>query len=246
MSGTSSRQVVIRGLQDELFLRVVHPITQANIAISGSNHEVSLYNASGGLVETVTSGASFSVSDTNLLTLKHMFTSSTYPLNDYYKAVWRVHVSGSGGGSVFREFVTYFSVVLRRFTSQLSTTEMSARHPYLAPQIPSGQSLAIFLQRAWERISLTLWKRMDIYPGNIFQPEDFSLAQEYLTLGEFFLSIAYSADPRDEDIKKHELYTSKGLQLLDVAASNIAADQGQHGVYTSQDKRNYQNIRAMR
>lgn len=246
MAGTSSRQVVVRGQEDVLFLRVLDPITGSNVSVTGSNHEIRLYNSQGGLIETISGGGSFSVSDTNLLTFTHDFQELLYPLRDYYRAVWRVHISGSGGGSVFQEFTMYFSVVRRRFLSQLSVVEMNARHPYITPQIPQGHSLATFLQRAWERITLNLWKRMDTYAGNIFHPEDFSLAHEYLTLAEFFLSIAFSSDPRDEDMKKHELYTKKGLDFLEVAASKISIDLNENGVFSNSEKRYLSSIRIVR
>lgn len=246
MAGTSSRQVVVRGQEDVLFLRVLDPITGANVAVTGSNHEIRLYNSQGGLIETVSGGSSFSVSDTNLLTFKHSWDTGLYPLFDYYRCVWKVHISGSGGGSVFQEFTMYFSVVRRRFLSQLSVVEMTARHPYLTPQIPQGNSLATYLQRAWERITLTLWKRMDTYAGNIFHPEDFSLAHEYLTLAEFFLSIAFSSDPRDEDMKKHELYTKKGLDFLEVAAAKISIDLNQDGIFSRSETRYLSTIRVVR
>jgi hypothetical protein len=246
MAGTSSRQVVTRGVEEVLFLRVLDPITGVNLSVTGSNHEVRLYNNQGGLVETILSGSAFSVSDTNLLQMKHSFQESLYPLANYNRAWWKVHLSGTGGGSIFREYTTYFSVVRRRFTPQLSVTEMTARHPYLAAQIPSGHSLASYLQRAWERITLTLWKRTDTYAGNIFHSEDFSLAHEYLTLAEFFLSIAFSADPRDEDMKKYELYTQKGLDFLEVAASKIAIDLNEDGIFSKSEERFLSSIRVVR
>lgn len=245
MAGTSTRQVVTRGVEEVLFLRVLNPITGEAVAVAGANHEARIYGTQGSIVETITNPASFGLSDTNLITLKHNFSEALYPLGDYYRITWKIHLSGGGGG-VFQEFVAYFSAVRRRFVPSLSVVEVSSRHPYLASQIPTGHSLASYLQRAWERITLTLWKRMDTYAGNIYHPEDFSLAHEYLTLAEFFLSIAFSADPRDEDMKKHELYTQKGLDALDIAASRVAIDANGDGIFTKQEERYLSSIRVVR
>lgn len=237
MAGTPSRQAVTRDRSDSLFIRSQDPISFAVITPT-TGHSVSIYSPGGSLIETTSSG--FTVS-TETVVFTKTWTASSYPIDDYYRAVFSIVHSG---GTLYREL--YFSVVRRKFISNLTADDILNRHPYLENQLPSGTTFEMFLQRAWERILQNLWIKCKVYPGNIFQPENFFQSHEYFALSEFFLSITFDADTRNEDVLKYKVYEKKGIESLEQNSSLVSLDLGEDGVQTPLNNRNLSGIRVVR
>lgn len=238
MIGTAARQSVVRGVSGKLFLRVLDEVSHTPLTLNPSGHSASLFRASGSLVETVTTG--FSLSDENV-TLSYTFSSSEWEIEDFCKVVFTISTSS---GNVQREI--YFSVVKRKFLSLLTDDDLSARHPYLSNQIPSGTNIQSYVQRAWERIENHLWLKMNLNPANIFHPENFLQAHENLTLSEIFLALAYDADARNEDLAKFRIYEKRGLEALDLACSKVDLDLDKDGVQKAQNTRYLSHIKIVR
>jgi hypothetical protein len=61
------------------------------------------------------------------------------------------------------------------------------------------------------------------YPGSLFNPEDFELAHENLTLSLFYEAISFDSPGSDES-EKADVLRRRGIGLFDTAASNLAFD----------------------
>ena len=87
---------------------------------------------------------------------------------------------------------------------------------------------------------------MNLNPANIFHSEHFLQAHENLTLAEVFLSLAFDADVRNEDMAKYKIYERRGLEALELACSRVDLDLNEDGVQSPKNTRFLTHIRVIR
>lgn len=229
-------QCVVQGQEDALYVRLLHPITEAPITLSGT-HTITIYNPSNSEVVAATSSGVTASGHT--ATYTRTWTEATFPRSyqttldarsaqrQFYRARWSLNT-----GAYLRD--TYFEVIRRRFLPQLTDADFTARHPYLSAQLPSGQTtFAAYRQRTWDRISLLITQRTGRNPGDLYLPETFSLCHEYWTLADFYLNNSFDGAAISEDTYKAERFEKMGANYFDAAMSRQLVDTDDDGIVTT-------------
>lgn len=245
---TSMQQCVVQATTDALCLRLLGGVDQAPITLTGT-HTITIYTP--GNTEVVPATSSGLTTSGHAATYSRTWTAATFPRSyqstsdasasqrSYYRARWSLN-----DGAYERD--TYFEVVRRRFASQLTDTDFTARHPYLSAQLPSGQTtFAVYRQRAWDRITHLIQQKTQRNAGDLFLPETFSLCHEYWTLADFFLNNMFDGSGVSEDLVKAERYEQLGLDAFSAAMSQQLIDFNDDGIVTTgTETRNLASIRV--
>jgi len=226
-------QVVVQGQSDSLLLRLLDPITQAAITLSGT-HTITIYSPGG--AELVAATSTGITTSGHTATYTRTWTTATFPRSyqyssdqrsgtrEYYRARWSLNTA-----AYLRD--TYFEVVRRRFASQLTDTDFTARHPYLTAQLPSTESdFSAYRARAWDRITQLVEQKTGRHAGDLFLPETFSRAHEYWTLSDFFLNNSFDGAALSEDVYKHEQFERLGQGAFEAAMSRQLIDTDDDGI----------------
>ena len=250
---TSMPQCVVQGETDDLFVRVLDPITEAPITPSATptDHTITIYTPGNSELVAATS-TGISIND-HTIAYTATWTASTFPRSyqnaddarlaqrQFYRAEWRIN-----SGALIRQ--TYFEVVRRRFLSQLTDADFTARHPHLVAQLPSGQTtFAVYRQRAWDRITHLIQQRTMRNAGDLFLPETFSLCHEYWTLADFYLNNMFDAAGISEDRYKHEQYEGRGNDAFEAAMATQLVDINDDQIVSSvSESRHLNGVRVRR
>lgn len=233
---TSMQQCVVQEETDTLFLRALDSITNAPVTLAGT-HTITIFSPGNAEVVPVTS-TGISVSG-HTLSYQRTWDLATFPRShkaasqsnrqqrQWYRAKWSLN-----NGDIIRQ--TYFEIVRRRFLSQLTDADFSARHPSVIDQLDSGISdLSTYRQRAWERITHLVQQRTGRNAGDLFLPETFSLCHEHWTLADFYLNNMFDAAAASEDRYKHEHYEKLGMSSFESAMAQQIVDVDDDGIAAS-------------
>jgi hypothetical protein len=228
---TGSYQVVVQGETDAISVRLLDPSTGSDRTLTSGT--VTIYGVGGdekvASTPATTSGAVASYS--------HAFTEANGFQRDLgYRAVWALVV-----GAVTYRRETYFQVARRRFVSQLTDADMTSAHPYLSAQLSGG--MASHRTKAWAEIERRVFGKVRRYPGNVFHPERFFEAHEWLTLANAFFALSFDANPTSEDWAKYNEARKRGLEALDSAMSILDFDSDDDGILDTRELR--QNFRMV-
>jgi len=244
------QQSVVQTLSDRLFVRLLDDITAAPITLAGT-HSVQILDPAGAEVVAATAvGLTTDSAHTAIYTRE--WDADTFPRSydyhnnerdgyrNYYRAVWLLNTDTY-------QRVTYFEVIRRRFTSQLTDTDFTDRHPYLTAQLPSTETtFAAYRQRAWDRIAIAIEQKIERNPGDLYFPEAFSLAHEYATLSDFWLNNSFDGADVSEDKMKHKRAEEQFASAFDVAMSKVLIDTDDDGVVDDEVETRYLNNVTLR
>lgn len=241
---TSMQQCVVQGVSDALYLRVLDAIALEPVTLSGT-HTITIYSP--GNSELVAATSTGVTASGHTLAYTRVWTATTFPRSyqnaddarraqrQWYRAEWSVN-----DGALLRQ--TYFEVVRRRFLSQLTDADFTARHPSLSDQLDSSlTTFAVYRQRAWDRISHLITQRTGRNPGDLFLPETFSLCHEYWALADFYLNNMFDAAGVSEDRYKHEQYEQLGISAFDAAMSNQIVDTNDDAIASTSTETHHLN-----
>lgn len=247
---TSMPQSAVQTQLDSLFLRLFNPITQVPVTLTGT-HTVTIFSPSGaeivaatstGITETGNVAEYRRTWDSATFLLSYQTTTSAQkPLRQYYRIRWSLN-----NGDYTQD--SYFEVIRRRFLPTLMDADFTARHSYLVPQLPTGQTdFSSFRKRAWERIISRIEGRVSRNAGDVYLPETFASCHEYWSLSDFFLSNMIDATVGGEDRYKAERYEELGNSAFEAAISQIIIDTDGDGIVDSDTETfNYNGIRVIR
>ena len=225
MSTTGTRQVVTQDLEDNISIRLVVNDTEQTITTAG----VEIFDPSGG---SIASEAATTLSGA-VATYQNTWAAATYSINDGYIASWNLEWSQSA--VTYNKIVkSYFDVVRRRWENQVADSDLTDLHPYLV--LPSGlTSYKSFRAVAWRRITRTIRSRFNLYPGNIFYPEDmFDVVIAY-SLAAYYIGNSFDAQG-SEDWEKSQYYERQGTEMLESVMSNLAVDANDDGYLVDSEK----------
>jgi len=233
-SQAGRRQFIEQDTTDALVFRCIDD-DQTEVTLAGANTVV-IYSRSGS--ELVASVAVTSISG-SVATYSRSWSNATFQRDHGLRAEWTL----TDGATTFLR-KQYFSVVRRAFRSQLTDADITALHPYITDQNQQA-NLSVYRLEAWEEIQRILSaritkrypgrhgnvranedsidRRIDDYPGNFFQPEDFRQAHLLLTLGWFFEHNAFGN--LDQNQLRAEKFRDRGLADLNLAASDVQFDR---------------------
>lgn len=247
-------QHIEQGREDALSIRLLDDDGQ-QVTLSGDQF-VTLY-APGG-AELVARTSSNVTASAEVATYTITWSSATYQRDHGYRAVWEL---SDGTDTYYR--TQYFSIVRRRFRSQLTDADLTALHPYITQQNLQAD-LSVYRRDAWEEIEarcharipqprranqyrhdgtddhLNTRGRVDDYVGNFFQPERFFLAHKYQTYHLFFLHNSFGPD--DANFAKSEEFGSKAREALNLALSRIDFDRDDDGLLDSREQSSALNV----
>lgn len=245
-------QYVEQGTSDSIKVRLLDDDTQAEITISGTPTVV-IYDSGGSelVASTNASGVSGSVA-----TYTRTWTASTFSRKRGFRAVWTL----SDGSNTYTR-TTYFEVVRRIFRSQLDDSFFTDRYPYITNRLPSGLSdFSTFRGRAWMEIEQRLKKRIpeirseyvgrwgeggrqqlvtfadSSYPGNLFNPEEFLLCHELLTLSGFYEAISFDGSALSDEENKSQRLRERAWEQFDIASSQVAFDLDDDGLIDNNER----------
>lgn len=160
----------------------------------------------------------------NLASYSHSpsWQSGSFSRDYGYKA--QFELEHAGGTKIINVF---FEVVRQRFESMVGSSDLRKLEPRLVN--PSGQSdLSQFINEAWEQITQQASAKIGMYAGNIFDPERFRKAHQYLSLAQYFRASQFgSAGTADAD--KARYYTTEATKALKVALSSVDVDLNDDG-----------------
>ena len=145
--------------------------------------------------------------------------SRTWPEASFELGRYRAVCSLVDGSAVTRLEDFYFEVVLRRFRRPISESDFASRYPYLTNLLPSGATLAAYLDGAWTELGNILYARLGEYPGNLLYPEQLASACELLTVSHIHRAIMMAVGTEDE--LKATQYRELAFQALDTALSFV-------------------------
>lgn len=228
---TGSYQVVVQGETDTLSFRLQDPATSQDRTLSSGTIQIL---GVGGDEKVASTPVTVSGS---VATYAHAFTEGNGFTRDLgYKAVWSL----VSGGVTYKR-TTYFQVALRRFVSQLTDSDLTAVHPYLSGQLPSG--MAPHRLEAWAEIERRVYAKVRRYPGNVFHPERFLEAHKLLTLANAYFALSFDGNPTSEDWAKYNEARKRALEALDSTMSILDYDGDDDGILDTRELR--QNFRMV-
>lgn len=229
-----SISVAIQDHTSRIYLRHVDPDTREEIAVASGT--VSIYRGNNKLVDA----ASVTVSGSRVY-YEATWSESTWPL-DSYRAEWSL--VDTSAPPVTRVVESFFEVVVRHFRCPVGASDFSSRYPYLTQLFPSGTTLADFLDSAWEEIELTLYGKLERYPGNVFHPEQFAKAAEYWCVADAYRAISRGSGTEDEQKANH--YRERAMQALTSAQAFVRADTNDDNVADASEVSTLSSIRVVR
>lgn len=230
-STTGGYQVVVQGETDTLTYRLQDPSTGSDRTLASGSIQILGVGGDEKVASTpaTVSGAVASYS--------HAFTEAAGWVRDIgYRALWTLV---SGGVTYHRE--TYFQIARRRFVSQLTDADMTAAHPYLSAQLSGG--MASHRLKAWAEIERRCYGKARRYPGNIFFPERFLEAHEWLTLANAFFALSFDGNVSSEDWAKYNEARKRGLDALSSSLEIVDFDDNDDGQLQTREMR--QNFRMV-
>jgi hypothetical protein len=227
MSTTGTRQVVTQDLEENISIRLVVNGTEQTIATAG----VDIFDPAGG---AITSGSATTISG-SVATFQATWSESTYAIEDGYIARW--NLEWSQDAVTYNKIIkSYFDVVRRRWENQVTDTDLTGLHPYLV--LPTGlTSYKSFREVAWRRITRTIRSRFNLYPGNIFYPEDMFDVVIAFSLSAYYMGNSFDAQG-SEDWEKSQYYERQGNEMLESVMSNLAIDINEDG-YLAENEKNF-------
>ena len=111
---------------------------------------------------------------------------------------------------------------MRRFRRPIGDSDFATKFPYLSALLPTGATLAMYLNTAWGEIEATLYGRLGRYPGNLLYPEQLRFALEHATLADIYQAI--SIGPGTEDDHRAQTFRERATEALDTALSFVRED----------------------
>jgi len=212
MSTTGTRQIVVLESEDRISSRLLVEGKEKTLTLAG----VTIYNPGG---TKIVDGASATTSG-SLATFNTTWITANYPIGEGYKASWILEWTDGTGYS--KIVLGYFDVVLRRFDSLLSDSDLTYLHPYIA--LPAGvPDYSSFRLNAWRRIERIIRARFSTYPGNLFYQGDLFDIHLHLSLSGYFMANSFeSAGSEDWDKSRH--FEQLGMEELETVLSNVAVD----------------------
>jgi len=177
---------------------------------------VAIHDTGGGELVAATAA---DVSASPVVSYSQQWDTSTFPIDNGYRARW---VFTYSGGTKTQD--THFDVVIRRLESQLLDSDITARHPRLANLLPSGVTVfTVWRMKAWRRIEQELRRAFQANPGRAFYPQKFFDCHLDLTVAEFLRDVAEFAVGSVDGLHA-DYFEKRGLESLNVALSDIAVD----------------------
>lgn len=230
-STTGAYQVVVQGETDTLSIRLQDPSSGSDRTLTSGTIRIL---GVGGDEKVAPTAATVSGA---VATYAHAFTEANGFVRDIgYRAVWALV---SSAVTYHRE--TFFQVARRRFVSQLTDADMTAAHPYLSAQLSGG--MAAHRLKAWAEIERRAYGKVRRYPGNIFFPERFLEAHEWLTLASAFFALSFDGNVGSEDWAKYNEARKRGLDALNAALEIVDFDDNDDGSLQTREMR--QNFRMV-
>lgn len=234
---------VIQGRADTLYVRHINPLTKAEITVSSGTVTISREGS------TAVSGAAVTETGDSLPGYARTWDSSTFPIGRYH-AQWTLN-----DGSTNRIVDQYFEVVLRRFECPIGKSDFEAKYPFLEEQLPTGTTVATYLEAAWDEIELLLYGRLSqlryrineretYYPGNVFFTDVFRQAAEYWTVSDIYRAIAREEGSEDDVKAKH--YEKRAKDAIEAAMVHMFVDTDDDNVPDDQEAYMFSSGRLIR
>lgn len=263
-------QYVEQGKVGSISVRLLNDLTSAEINLSAtlSASTLTIYGRGGAVIASAVNPTSVSGA---VATYERTWAEADFSRLRGYRAEWTL-----SDGSTTYDRVTYFEVTRRLFRSQLSDADLTARIPYLASRLPSGQSdFRLYRSDAWREIQERLRAVLpeirashgrgpsrsfgegrhplyyidSAYPGNIFNPEQFFDAHRYLALAMFHEDISIGGDSIGEssDERTASRCRKRYEEAFARAKSTLAIDIDDDGLMDNSEREyNYASIERVR
>jgi len=202
--------VAIQDRTSRISIRAIHPSTGSETTLASAT--LVIYSEGGSVVLSSTAAT---------LSGSEAYYETTWPNGTYALGRYRVEWTLADAVDSWVDD-SYFEVVLKRFRRPIGESDFTARYPYLASLIPSGSSMAGYLDSAWDEIGNLLYARLGQYPGNVFYPEQLGTCLEFLTISTIHRAIMMA--PGTEDELKSTEYRELAMDALDTAMSFMRAN----------------------
>ena len=207
------RPVVVQDVTEAISV-VALDATGEPLTVTGAT--VAIYDVGGGEIVAATAA---DVSASPVVSYSRAWSTSTFPIDNGYRARWVFTYSGGT-----RTQDTHFDVVIRRLESQLLDSDITAAQPHLSNYLPSGvTSFVTWRTHAWRRIEKELRRAFSANPGRAFYPQKFFDCHLDLTIAEFLRDVA-SFRPGGIDNLNADYFEKRGLESLNLELSDIAVD----------------------